>query len=158
MELEQGTIVGIVIAITSVVGNIFIALRQNILQLKITKETQTEERRTLRYGYLVELMKHLLEASRKYQAFLGMSEEFRNSGEGQRELSETIGEAINACLATGDEELRIIAEGDKKGHGLTYARLKKGENGSVDDYLTRNREGLFEAIKRMSQLIIEVGN
>lgn len=150
-------IVALVVALLSNVTMLSTNLLSNRQQYRLLREGQLETRKLKRQEFLNAQMQTLLNASREYQAFLGTTEEYRQSDKGGQDLATIIGEAINACLSTGDEELRIIAEGDGKGNGLTPYRVQQAENGSAHGYLTRDRDAFLLAIKRMAQLLIEAG-
>jgi hypothetical protein len=94
-------------------------------------------------------MHDLVEAKAAYEEFLG---KFSDSSESslnsdwsiQANHASIIGKAIATCLASGDAELRTIAEGD---NGLTPY--------FVDGFKSRNRDKLHEALNHLGKLIYE---
>jgi hypothetical protein len=142
-----GILVGAILALLGSVWTTYITLNR-----ESSLESQREARRTQRHEYLIWLMRELVEARGAYEEFLGRSSNFKDSElkdsqEAMADHARIIGKAIAACLATGDTELREIAEGD---NGLTPYTVK--------DFKTRNRDKLHDALNRLGKLINEISD
>lgn len=122
-------------------------------QTKLAIENRRQEILARRETYLTDLMKTLINASLRYQAWITSDKEGKDENGVDKEAlarqfhSEFIGAAIAACLATGDEELTRLAL-NEGGVGLTPYQ-------SGTDFQTQNRNAIISAIRRMAELINE---
>lgn len=116
-------------------------------QAQEAEKQRKEARRAEWKSYLIGLMEHLIEARQEYEKFLGTAktDEERHAG--------IVGKAIAVCLAANDDKMARYADGGNKVNGLTPYRVAEGQDGAQQDWDSRNREGLQEAVKRLAEMI-----
>ena len=92
-------------------------------------------------------MEHLIEARQEFEGFVRT-----HPKDGERHGA-IIGKAIAVCLAANDAEMAKYADCENKVNSLTPSMPYKGKNGEEQDWDSRNREGLQEAVKRLAKMI-----
>jgi hypothetical protein len=136
--MEAALIAGAV----SIIVNILVQLI-NLLQ---ADKQRREIRRAEWKSYLIHLMDVLLEARREYEKFLGTAkvDQERHAG--------IVGTAIAACLATNEEAMMPYVDGPD---GLTPYFVKKGQDSSMKNWDSRNRDAMQDAVKCLAAIIKE---
>lgn len=152
-------LIGAVIAALAGFGGQWLTQRS---QSKIAREERRQGGLARKQQYYLGLMERLIEASERYQWWLGEgweqgagkprdTETYRKEGIGEQKHSEIISAAIAACLAAGDPDLTRIAM-NNDGNGLCPYQLPSENNGGRDIY-SQNRDAILKAIAHMAGLI-----
>lgn len=118
---------------------------------ELARTAQLELRRTKRHEFLIGLMNDLMQARTEYEEWLGRNPEepLYTVPLGGTEIpkhARIVGQAITACLASGDKQLIEYTTGDE---GMTpYVNVPNGRN--------RNRNSMWFATVRLAELLGEL--